>query len=110
MVDVQYINLNHNHLLSLPESVSNLVALQRLYLCDNKLTSLPNSIKKIKKYLVINESSYDINNLNLENEILLFFKVDIPLLILPIKTKEIWIKKETKQFIKLLFGYTLNYY
>jgi hypothetical protein len=48
-------------------------------------------ILKIKENIIINEISYEINNL--ENEILIFSYLSYDITNLPINTKEIWLKK-----------------
>lgn len=110
-IDIVEIKLINQQLKILPENISNLAALQILNLEYNKLTNLPNSIKKIKEHIYVDESSYDMNNINFENETLIFSWLKSPLINLPINTKEIWLKKEIKHiYIKLPFECVLNYY
>jgi hypothetical protein len=54
---------------------------------------LPTSILKIKEALAIDDTSYQINNLNMEAEILIFSHLNNKLINLPISLTEIWIKK-----------------
>ena len=46
---------------------------------------------EINEIVYLNETSYQINNLDLECEILLFTRLSTPLINLPINLKEIWI-------------------
>ena len=84
--------LSYNQLQSLPAEIGNLRNLQYLYLYNNKLQSLPSEFLNIKEKLIFNESSYDINNFNINNEILIFTQLNIKLNNLPFNIKEIWLK------------------
>jgi Leucine-rich repeat (LRR) protein len=95
----------------LPDSIGNLINLQYLSLYDNKLESLPTSILKIKQALIIEDNSYQINNLNIEVEILIFSKLEDQLLNLPISLREIWIRDGNPHIEhKLPFNCELKYY
>ena len=59
---------------------------------------------KIINRLVINESSYEINNLNIEMEILIFSELTQELQNLPTSLKEILIKIGTSYNYKLPFN------
>jgi hypothetical protein len=72
---------------------------------------LPFEILKIKNSIIINEAGYEINNLNNENEILIFSYLSYDITNLPINTKQIWLKKEIKKVnIKVPFGCILHYF
>jgi hypothetical protein len=61
--------------------------------------------------LQIDHTSYQINNLNVEAEILIFSELKNKLINLPISLKEIWIKKENPDTEhKLPFNCELKYY
>jgi Leucine-rich repeat (LRR) protein len=96
----------------LPAEIGELVNLEYLYLNNNSLRSLPAEILKIKNKIIINETSYDINNINMENEILIFSKLQIKLSNLPINTKEIWLnkKKIINYEIKTPFNCVINFF
>ncbi len=93
LTNLQELNLQNNNLTSLPNSIGVLKKLRQLILINNNLISLPNSILKIKEHIYLNESSYQIDNLDLECEILLFTKLSSSLVNLPINLKEIWLSK-----------------
>ena len=87
------------------------INLQILDLFNNKLQSLPAKIGNIKEKLTIDISTYDINNLNIDNEILIFENLTDKLNNLPINTKEIWLKYDIKDYdIKLPFDCKIKYY
>jgi Leucine-rich repeat (LRR) protein len=95
----------------LPAKISNLINLQYLNLQNNKLTSLPYEILQIKIIIKIDETSYDINNLDNDNEILIFSDLSSEIMNLPINTKEIWLKKKIEKVnIKAPFGCILHYF
>jgi hypothetical protein len=78
---------------------------------NNQLSSLPVEILKIKKCIYINETSYDINNLDLQNEILIFSELNKEITNLPINIKDIWLKRDIKNVnIKLPFGYIITFF
>jgi len=95
----------------LPAEISNLINLLTLNLNYNQLQSLPAEILNIKNKLSIVESSYDINNLNIDNEILIFSELNNKLINLPFNIKEIWLKSNIKKCdIKLPFNCVIKYY
>jgi Leucine-rich repeat (LRR) protein len=95
----------------LPDSIGNLINLQELYLSNNKLESLPTSILKIKRALLMDHTAYQINNLNMEAEILIFSHLEKQLTNLPISLREIWIKQGNPHIEhKLPFNCELKYY
>jgi hypothetical protein len=72
---------------------------------------LPTSILKIKQALVIECTSYQINNLNMEAQILIFSRLKNKLINLPISLTEIWIKKGNPDIEhKLPLNCELKYY
>ena len=111
LINLQKINLDNNQITILPDSIGNLINLRDLYLTYNKIMILPNEILKIKKALIIDETSYEINNLNIESKILIFSNLKIKLTNLPVSLKEIWISKGLEVInIKLPFGCEIKYY
>jgi len=103
--------LENNQLQSLPAEIGNLRNLRNLDLLNNKLQSLPFEFLNIKEKLIIDESSYDFNNFNIDNEFLVFIQLNIKLNNLPFNIKEIWLKKSIKNYdIKLPFGCMIKYY
>ena len=68
-------------------------------------------ILKIKEILDIDETSYEINNLDMDCEILIFSCLKININNLPINLKEIWLNKEIKNIhIKLPFNCEIKYF
>jgi hypothetical protein len=70
--------------------------------------NIPQPILKISKIIILDESSYQINNLDLECEFLLFNKLEISLGNLPFNLKVIWLENsinienlEIKYFISI---------
>jgi Leucine-rich repeat (LRR) protein len=111
LINLQILSICYNQINTLPDSIANLINLQELYLHNNKITILPYEILKIKKALVIDETSYEINNLNVETEILIFSDLKTELTNLPVGLKEIWINKFLKVTnIKLPFGCKIKRY
>ena len=111
LVNLQYLSLSNNSLSSLPAEIGKLVNLQYLRLYNNSLSSLPAEILKIKNKIIIDETSYDINNINMENEILIFSNLKIKLSNLPINTKEIWLDKSIINYEKKTpFNCVINFF
>jgi hypothetical protein len=72
---------------------------------------LPTSILKIKQALVIDDTSYQINNLSMEAEILIFSTLKDKIINLPTSLREIWIKKGNPYIEhKLPLNCELKYY
>ena len=87
------------------------VNLKKLDLLSNQLQNLPAEIFKIKNILVINDTSYDINNLNIDNEIIIFDNLTDKINNLPFNIKEIWLKsKITNYNFKIPFNCAIKYY
>ncbi len=85
-----------------------------MFKCNTcKITSLPVEILKIKNSLRIDTSSYSLDDLSLDTEILIFSNLDKELTNLPAGLKEIWIKKINKNLNfnhKLPFGCVIKYF
>ena len=73
----------NNKLSSLPTEIGNLINLQQLYLNHNQLNSLPTEILSIKNKIYMDQTSYQINNLDMECKILIFNQLDINISNLP---------------------------
>ena len=77
------------------------------------MKSLPDEIGNLIniQYLVIDETSYEINNLDIECKILIFGKLNIKIMNLPINLKEIWLRKNIKNHdIKLPLNCEIGYF
>ena len=66
LINLQKLNLYNNKLTSLPVEIGNLINLQTLWLNNNQLTSLPVELLNIKNKIIIDDTSYDINNLDID--------------------------------------------
>ena len=87
------------------------INLQILDLSNNQLLSLQTKILNIKNILLIDVSSYNINNLNIDNEILIFSNLKDKINNLPFNIKEIWLKSDIKNYdIKLPINCKIKYY
>lgn len=75
------------------------------------MTKLPIEILKIIKIIKIDETSYDLNNIKDDAEILIFNDLKIELNNLPINLKEIWLNQNiVNSPTKLPFNCKINYY
>jgi Leucine-rich repeat (LRR) protein len=111
LVNLTYLSLNNNQLQVIPESIGRLLNLTYLSLSYNQLQILPASILNIKKSLQIYTCSYEINNLQVDTEFLIFSYLDKELTNLPTGLKEIWIQMEKKGLNhKLPFGCVIKYF
>ena len=110
-INTEILDLSFCKLQNVPAEIGNLINLKNLYLQYNQLQSLPDEILKIKNILHIDNTSYSIDNLNIDNEILIFSNLTDKLINLPINTKEIWLKSHIKNYdIKLPFDCKIKYY
>ena len=110
---IKYLLLSENRLKYLPSSMENLTSLQNLYLENNQLKIIPKELLKKKRTLIINESSYEINNLDEECEFIILESLTNPINNLPVNLKEIWLNTENKinvNKIKIPFNCQLCYY
>jgi hypothetical protein len=72
---------------------------------------LPSSLLNIKKSLYMNVSAYEINNLSVNTDFLIFSYLGEELTNLPSGLKEIWIKQKIGGLNhKLPFGCVIKYY
>lgn len=111
LTKLQKVCLNDNHLTELPTEICNLTSLKELYLENNKLKSLPIEILKIKDSLRIDETSYDIDNMDSEAKILVLTNLKNEITNLPISIKEIWVKDDVDtRLIKIPFGCKVMYF
>jgi Leucine-rich repeat (LRR) protein len=104
---LQSLFLANNKLISLPESIGGLYNLQELYVYNNKLTNLPESIKSFTKIkqLYLNESSYDINNLSIDCNILILTSIENNITNLPPLLRTLYLKSDINvDMIKLPYG------
>ena len=92
--NLDILSLLNNNLTNLPNSIGMLSNLETLYLYYNKLISIPKSIQIFTKIesLIINESSYDINNLSMDCEILVLTEIDNNITNLPPILKTLYLK------------------
>jgi Leucine-rich repeat (LRR) protein len=85
--------------------------LKNLYLHYNQLNNIPSSILNIKKSLYIDVSAYEINNLPLDTDFLIFTWLGEELTNLPTGLKEIWIGARKQNLNhKLPFGCVVKYF
>jgi Leucine-rich repeat (LRR) protein len=111
LINLRLLDLADNQLKTLPESIGNLTNLKNLCLGNNQLSSLPKSILNIKKSVGTNVSSYEINNLLADTEILIFYELKEELTNLPINLKELWVKVGNVELNhKLPFGCVIKYF
>ena len=91
LINLKHLYLTNNELSSLPATIGNLINLETFNLFNNKLNSVPAEILNIKNNICIDETSYEINNLDNECKILIFNELNINIINLPINIKEIWL-------------------
>ena len=112
LINLQKLDLSTNSLISLPNDFYKLVNLQELYLSKNQLKSLPvkiNNLINLQK-LYLDESSYEINNLDMGCEILILGSIRNPITNLPCGLKKLYLSKEINiQMIKIPFECEIKY-
>ena len=54
LVELQYLDVSHNQLTALPDSIKNLARLKKLYVYSNQLTELPNNIGHLPRLQSLN--------------------------------------------------------
>ena len=91
LINLRYLHLHDNQINNLPPEIGNLVNLRKILLRRNKIKNILDDILKIKEKVIIDETGYDIDNLDLECEFLILYELGVPLTNLPINLKEIWI-------------------
>jgi len=106
LINLKYLYLHNNQIVYIPPEIDNLINLRKLLLQYNRIKRLPSEILKIKGIVVIDETGYDINNLDLDCEIIILKFLKIPLTNLPIGLKEIWLSFPTIDInqLKIPFG------
>jgi len=111
------LHLHNNKLEYLPESVKNLTNLQDILLTNNKLKKLNSSIMTHLHALRINDSSYQLNNMDDTNEFIILYHISDArnLSNLPVNLKEIWLKRNHttscfENYVKIPFGCEIKYY
>jgi len=116
LINLKALDLRHNELTSLPTEIGKLIDLEKLFLEGNNFRFLPKQILNIKNSLIdIEDTTYDIDNLDVNCEILVFKFLNCDLTNLPIGLKQIYFKKELEEEIKnfnikLPFGCEIIFY
>ena len=111
LTNLRELYLNGNNLTKLAEEIGNLTNLQKLYLHYNSLTILPAQILKIKNILSIDETSYEINNMDPDAEFIILSRLKTKITNLPVSLKEIWLRIGVDaSLIKVPFGCEIKYF
>jgi len=113
--NLRLLDLSNNNLTSIPKEIIKLQNLRILDLQNNRLKSLPfrlntkNFFTKSKDYdylekivysMLLDKTSYEINNLEMDTEILIFTNLKKDLDNLPCMLKELWLNIELKKDIE----------
>ena len=110
LTELQELILHKNCLTTLPAEICNLTGLQTLSLENNSLTCLSPEILKIKNKLVIDETSYEINNMDPDAEFIILSSLKTEICNLPVTLKEIWLTDDIDvSLIKVPVGCEINY-
>jgi Leucine-rich repeat (LRR) protein len=83
--------LSTNKIESLPSEIANLVNLKEFSLIRNQIVNIPLEITKLKEVIYMDETSYNINNLDLDCKCLIFKYLKNPIDNLPICLEELWL-------------------
>lgn len=116
LINLKVLDLRHNEFITLPPEMGKLIKLHKLFLEGNNLRFLPKQILNIKNSLIdIEDTTYDIDNLDVNCEILVFRFLNCDLTNLPIGLKQIYFKKDLEEKInnfniKLPFGCEIIYF
>jgi Leucine-rich repeat (LRR) protein len=124
LIHLRILMLNNNLLEIIPDEILKLTFLTRLSLYKNKLTNFPNLLNFLN-YLEIDDTSYKINNITFDTEILIFSRLfedtqytqSTPYEIsnLPLTLKYLYLKKKYKEHnnlskIRLPYGCQIIFY
>ncbi len=110
LINLMELHLDNNLLSSLPKELGKLTNLRFLCLANNKLKSIPRELLIIKESLSMDETSYEIDNMDFDNEIIILINSKIKITNLPIGLKEIWLWYNADiNICKIPFGCKVKY-